>query len=267
MPLPAPGPDRTAVVTGASSGIGVEIARDLARRGHHVTLVARTVSKLEDLAAELSDTGAAVVPCDLADRASRATLLDRVTAEGRVADVLVNSAGGSTFGLVAASDAEAEMGMVELDVMAIVDLCSRFVPGMVERGRGGVLNVASMGAFTPVPGQSGYGASKAFVLSYTTSLVGELHGTGVSASTLCPGPVKTGFGDRAGFSDAEAEKAMPKFMWVSPAEVARIGVAGLDGDKLYTVPGAANRIAASISMLTPRRLLLPALRKSHPAFR
>ena len=211
MTLPLPGPDRTALVTGASSGIGADIARELSRRGHHVTLVARSADKLQALADELAARGgrSAVLPTDLVDRAARADLPTRVAELGLVVDILINNAGSSTSGPIAASDPEAEMQMVELDVMAVVDLCSRFVPGMVERGRGAVLNVASVGAFSPVPGQAGYGAGKAFVVSYTQALTGELRGTGVTATSLCPGPVETGFGERAGFSNEEAHKALP----------------------------------------------------------
>ena len=200
MSLPSPAPDRTAVVTGASSGIGAEIARELARRGHHVTLVARSVDKLEAL-------------------------------------------------------------------VAVVDLCARLLPGMVERGRGAVLNVASTAAFQPLPGQAGYGAGKAFVLSYTQSLAGELRGTGVTATTLCPGPVHTGFGERAGFSREEAEAALPAVMWVSAEQVARDAVAGLDKGRLVVIPGRANRDAAAVSQVTPRTLLLPVLAKSHPGLK
>ena len=124
-------------------------------------------------------------------------------------DVLINNAGLSTLGLVAKSVPEQELNLVEVDVAAVVDLCSRFLPGMVERHRGAVLNVASVAGFGPLPGQAAYGAAKAFVLSYTHSLRGELRGTGVSATALCPGPVDTGFGEAAGFSKEEAESALP----------------------------------------------------------
>ena len=224
MTLPSPGPDRTAVVTGASSGIGAEIARDLSARGHHVTLVARSVDKLEALASELS-AGADVVPADLADRAARAALAERLLGGPRTVEILVNNAGYSTLGPVHASDPEDEMAMIEVDVVAVADLTSRLLPAMVARGRGAVLNVASTAAFQPLPGQAGYGAGKAFVLSYTQSLAGELRGTGVTATALCPGPVDTGFGERAGFSKADAEEALPAIMWVSAADVARQGVA------------------------------------------
>ena len=196
MSLPAPAPDRTAVVTGASGGIGAEIARQLAARGHRVTLVARSEDKLRELADEITGNGgrADVLPADLADRSARAELLDRVTELGATPEILVNNAGFSTLGPVSRSDPDREINMVEVDVVAVVDLCSRFLPGMVERGRGALLNVASTAAFQPLPGQAAYGAGKAFVLSYTQSLAGELRGTGVTATTLCPGPVDTGFG-------------------------------------------------------------------------
>lgn len=271
MALPSPAPDRTAVVTGASSGIGAEIARDLARRGHHVTLVARSVDKLEALAAELEPlgkgAGASVVPCDLGSRTARADLAATLLAADRTVEVLVNNAGFSTLGPVHAADPEAEMHMVEVDVMAVVDLCARLLPGMVERGRGTVLNVASTAAFQPLPGQAGYGAGKAFVLSYTQSLAGELRGTGVTATTLCPGPVHTGFGERAGFSKEDAEAALPAVMWVSAEQVARDAVAGLAKGRLVVIPGRANRVAAALSQVTPRTLLLPVLAKSHPGLR
>jgi short-subunit dehydrogenase len=269
MSLPFPGAGRTCVVTGASQGIGAEIARQLVGRGHHVTLVARSTDKLEALAEELTAKGgrAAVLATDLADRPARAGLLDRVTELGLTAEVLVNNAGFSTLGPVARSDPDEEMRMVEVDVVAVVDLCSRFLPGMVKRGRGAILNVASTAAFQPLPGQAGYGAGKAFVLSYTQSLAGELRGSGVTATTLCPGPVHTGFGERAGFSKEDAEAALPKVMWVDAAEVARVAVDALDAGRLVAIPGAANRIAAALAQVTPRSLLLPALAKGHPGLR
>ncbi|MBJ7359333.1 SDR family oxidoreductase [Nocardioides sp.] len=269
MSLPFPGADRTCVVTGASQGIGAEIARELARRGHHVTLVARSADKLEDLAEEITDRGgrAAVLTADLADRPARAGLLARVTELGLTAEVLVNNAGFSTLGPVAKSDPDEEMRMVEVDVVAVVDLCSRFLPGMVQRGRGAILNVASTAAFQPLPGQAGYGAGKAFVLSYTQSLAGELRGSGITATTLCPGPVHTGFGERAGFSKEDAEAALPKVMWVDAAEVAKVAVDALDKGRLVAIPGAANRVAAALAQVTPRSLLLPTLARQHPGLR
>ncbi|MDX6277037.1 MAG: uncharacterized protein QOJ72_1165 [Nocardioidaceae bacterium] len=265
MPLPVPGPDRTAVVTGASSGIGAMIARELSRRGHHVTLVARSADKLEALATEL--VNADVIALDLADRAGRAALPERVAERGRIIDILVNNAGLSTLGAVSDSDPEAEINMIEVDVVAVADLCSRILPGMVQRGRGAVLNVASTAAFQPLPGQAGYGASKAFVLSYTQSLAGELRGTGVTATTLCPGPVHTGFGERAGFSDEEAEAALPAVMWVTAEDVAKSAVDGMAKGRLVVIPGRVNRVAAALSQVTPRSLLVPILAKGHPGLK
>ena len=266
MSLPPPGPDTTAVVTGASSGIGAEIARELCRRGHQVVLVARTESKLTALAEELG-AGAHVLAADLSDRSVRATLLDRVTALGPVPDILVNNAGLSTLGPVHRSDPEAELNLVEVDVAAVVDLCSRFLPGMVERGRGAVLNVASTAAFQPLPGQAAYGAAKAFVLSYTQSLAGELRGSGVSATALCPGPVATGFGEAAGFDRNDAENALPSFMWVDAAQVARAAVVGMARGRLVVIPGAANRLGSMFAQIAPRSLLVPILARQHPGLK
>lgn len=267
MSLPPPGPDRTAVVTGASSGIGTEIARDLARRGHGVTLVARREETLRQLAEELGRGGvrAEVLPTDLTDREARARLPERVAELGLVPDVLVNDAGLSTLGPVHATDPDAELAMLEVDVMALADLCNRFLPGMVERGRGAVLNLASTAAFQPLPGQAGYAAAKAFVLSYTRSMAAELKGTGVTATALCPGPVETEFAERAGFSQDGAKAALPDFLWVPASEVARTGVEALDRGRVVAIPGAANRVTAAASTLVPKRLLVPLLARRHPA--
>ncbi len=255
-----------ALVTGASSGIGREIARQLHARSHHVVLVARRTELLEALAAELGER-TSVVPADLSRREDRAMLPGRAEALGLPIDILVNNAGLSTMGPQHRADPDAELNMIEVDVTAVVDLCTRFTPGMVTRGRGSVLNVASVGAFGPLPGQAVYGACKAFVLSYTHALRAELRGTGVTAATLCPGPVHTGFGERAGFSDAEAEALLPAPLWVSAADVARAGIDGLEAGKAVIVPGRANRAAAALYHLAPRRLLVPLLARSHPGLK
>ncbi|MGA9869898.1 MAG: SDR family oxidoreductase [Rhodococcus sp. (in: high G+C Gram-positive bacteria)] len=269
MSLPRPAPDRTAVVTGASSGIGEAIARELVGRGHGVTLVARRAEKLTALAEELTARGvrAEVLPADLAKRSDRAELLGRIEALGLIPDVLVNNAGLSTLGPVASSDPEAEMNMIEVDVVAVADLCSRFLPGMTERGRGAVLNVASTAAFQPLPGQAGYGAGKAFVLSYTQSLAGELSGTGVSATALCPGPVQTGFGEAAGFGKGDAEAALPSIMWVSAEDVAKTAVNGMAKGQMVAIPGTANRVGAIFAQVTPRSVLVPILARIHPGLK
>lgn len=264
--LPPPAENRTALVTGASSGIGAEIARDLARRGHNVVLVARRAERLAELADELGDA-ASVVPADLSRREDRAELPDRVAALGRDVDILVNNAGLTTVGPVSAADPDAELNTIEVDVAAVVDLCTRFVPAMVRRRRGAVLNVASVAAFGPLPGQAVYGAAKAFVLSYTYALREELKGSGVTATALCPGPVHTGFGEAAGISTEDAEAALPKALWVSAADVARAGVDALAAGKPVVVPGRLNRASSAVYHLAPRGLLLPLLARGHPGLK
>ena len=263
MSLPAPAPAHVAVVTGASSGIGVEIARELARRGHELVLVARSADKLQALADELPTT-AHVVPADLADREARAGLLAELASRGLTPQVLVNNAGFSTLGPVHRSDPEAELSLVEVDVAAVVDLCSRFAPGMVERGTGVVLNVASTAAFQPLPGQAAYGAAKAFVLSYSRSLAAELKGTGVSVTVLCPGPVDTGFGEAAGLVKEEVEESLPPIMWVPAEQVAKVAIEGMDKGTLVVIPGIANRAGAAFAHLMPKRVLTSYLAKVHP---
>ena len=204
---------------------------------------------------------------DVTDYAGFEKFVDEAEAELGPLYAIVNNAGLTTVGAIAKSDPEAEMRMIEVDVVAVADLCSRFLPGMVERGTGAVLNVASTAAFQPLPGQAGYAAGKAFVLSYTRSLHGELAGTGVTATALCPGPVKTGFGEAAGITEEDADKALPKFMWEDADSVARCGLDGLAKGHPVAIPGLANRLGANLAHLVPKRLLVPILSRQHPALR
>lgn len=259
MALPAPADDRAALVTGASSGIGEAIALELARRGHQLVLVARRTDRLHTLAGSLT-TKAHVLTADLSSRTDRAALPDRVAALGLTPDILINNAGLSGRDLVVKSVPEQQLNLVEVDVAAVVDLCSRFLPGMVERGCGAVLNVSSLaGFYYPLPGQAAYGAAKAFILSYTESMRSELRGTGVVTSALCPGPVATGFDDAAGFSEGERAAVLPGFMWKSADEVARAGIDGLAANKSCIVPGRANRLVAAFCRVAPHERLLPLL--------
>jgi short-subunit dehydrogenase len=268
MGLPTPSANSTCIVTGASSGIGVEIARELARRGHGVTLVARREDRLKTLADELSSKQGVrveVVPADLTDPAARAELVAAVAERGLTVDVLVNNAGFGTTGRTSEADVERELDMIRTNVEAVVDLTTRVLPGLVERGRGGILNVASTAAFQPLPGQAGYAATKAFVLSYSEAIAAEVKRSGVTVTALCPGPVRTEFGDAAGFS--AAEMSVPEFIWVSAEEVAKAGVDALAAGRLYVVPGAANKFGAVTAAYLPRSVLLPILGRAHPALR
>jgi short-subunit dehydrogenase len=270
MALPPPKENTTAIVTGASSGIGAEIARELARRGHGVTLVARRKDRLTALADELSGAHgvrAEVLAADLTEADSRAALPAQLDALGLTADILVNNAGFTTMGAVAAADRAAELSLVRTNVESVVDLCTLFVAGMVTRHRGAVLNTASTAAFQPLPGQAAYGASKAFVLSYGRALGAELRDTGVHVTTLCPGPVETGFAETAGMTDEEAGETLPKFMWIPAVDVARAAVDGLAAGRAVVIPGAANRVGAGLAHLAPKALLVPLMARSHPALK
>ena len=171
------------------------------------------------------------------------------------------------MGPVHRSERAAELAMIRTNVEAVVDLCTLFVAGMVTRHRGAVLNTASTAAFQPLPGQAGYGASKAFVLSYGHALGAELRGTGVTVTTLCPGPVETGFAEASGLTDDEAGEALPKFMWVPAADVAKAAVEGLATGRPVVIPGAANRAAAGLAHLAPKALILPLVASRHPALK
>lgn len=268
MAIPSPAPDRTCIVTGASSGIGAEIARVLSARGHGVTLVARRLDRLEDLAGELADrhrVRTEVVVADLIEPDQRRAVIDAVVERGLTPEVLVNNAGFSTTGPVTEIDPGHEINMLRVNVEAVDHLCGLVVPGMIERGRGAVLNVASTASYQPLPGQAGYSASKAFVRTYSTALAGEVAARGVTVTTLCPGPVRTEFADVSGMEDHDEQNPLPDAMWVSAEDVARVGVDALEAGTLVAIPGPANRALAALAHVTPRQLLLPLLTRSHPS--
>jgi short-subunit dehydrogenase len=266
--LPTPSPTRTAVITGASSGIGTDIARELADRGHGVTLVARREDRLRELADELAGrVRVEVIACDIADPAARAGLFDEVDHRGLTADILVNNAGIGTIGSVAKTPVEDEIAQVRVNVEAVIDLTTRAVQQMLPRGRGAILNVGSTAGYQPFPGQVGYAATKAFVNNYTQGLRGELAGTGVTVALLCPGPVRTEFVKSAGMDEREFANAFPKFLWKPSREVARAGVDALDHDSGTVIPGLPSHITTRLFQFMPRRLLLPLLKNQHPGLR
>ncbi len=268
MALPRPSATTTALITGASSGLGREFALQLAALGHHVTVVARRGELLDTLADELNagdaPGGVSVVVADLTQSSQRQLLLDALLEAGRTPSILINNAGFSTTGAAAKADPEREVAMVRTNVEAVVALTVAVLPAMVVAREGAILNVASTASFQPLPGQAGYGASKAFVLSYTEAISAEVSQFGIAVTALCPGPVATGFAEAAGFSEEEAG-IMPKFLWVSPHDVVRAGIEGLVASKRVVIPGTANNVLAHVARHSPRGPLLGALKKYHPS--
>jgi hypothetical protein len=258
MGLPEPRAEGTALVTGASAGIGAEIARELARRGHGVTLVARRRERLEELARELSDAHgvrAEVLPCDLTDAAARAELPGRVEALGLEVDVLVNNAGFGTSGCFHESDVEREIQQVRILVEAVVDLTGRFSPAMVARRSGAILNVASTAGYAALPRMAGYGAAKAWARSFTQAIHQELKRKGVTATALCPGPVETEFFDVAG--PTPIENVVPRPAWVDAELCAKVGVEGLERGKVEVVPGRMMQAIVAAGRITPHEVRGP----------
>ena len=240
-------------MTGASSGIGAELARIFAAAGHPLVLVARSEERLDAIADDIaasSGTRPVVLPCDLARPERVAALADDLAARGLKPAILVNNAGFGLVGEAAALDRAEQLDMIDLNVRALVDLTLRLLPGVV-RQQGGVLNVASVAAFLPGPGMAVYYASKAFVLSFSEALTQELAGTGAHVTTLCPGPVPTGFQKRAGVASPQ-----PAWFIRSAERVARAGYDGFLARRRVVVPGFANRLTTLAGRL-PHGLLLP----------
>ncbi len=268
MALPPPSESSTAVVTGASSGIGTEIARELAKRGLNLTLVARREDRLRSLAEELGrehGVRAEIVAADIASEDGRESLFKELESRGRDVDVLVNNAGFGSAGRFQELEGDKETLMVRTNCEAIVALCARYVPPMVERGRGAILNLGSIAAYQPLPYQATYGATKAFVLSFTEALTGDLHGTGVTATALCPGPVPTEFEENAGI-DSNWE-GIPSFVLTTPEYNAAAGVEGMEKGKRVVVPGVVNTASAAAGHYTPRSVVLGLVRRFYPVGR
>jgi len=261
MALPESSEASTALVTGASSGIGAAIATSLAKRGHALTLVARRQDRLTELANDLhEDYGvrAGVIACDLADPAERDRLAAKLTELGLDVEVLVNNAGFGFAGDFIEADRERQVEMVRVNCETVVDLTGRYVPEMVQRGRGATINVASTAAFQPLPGSTTYAATKAFVLSFTEALHEELKGTGVTATALCPGPVRTEFMDASGIERADST---PNFVWMSAEDVGEEAVKAAEAGKRAVVPGKLNYAGSVLGRHTPRKFVLPISRR------
>jgi short-subunit dehydrogenase len=265
--LPAPSEGSAALVTGASSGIGVELARALARRGHGLILVARREERLSELARELAeehDIQAAATACDLADAQQRERLAAEVSEQGLEVELLVNNAGFGYAGDFVAARSGSQVEMVRLNVEAVVDLTERYLPGMTERGRGAIINLASTAAFQPLPRNATYAATKAFVLNFSEALHNELKGTGVTVTAVCPGPVRTEFADVAGIGDAEDRT--PGLMWMSPEDVAEEAVSAAEKGKRAIVPGVFNLAGSVLGRHAPRTISLPLAKRAWQYF-
>jgi uncharacterized protein len=262
MALPPPTIDTTVLVTGASAGIGAELARELARRSYNVVLVARRADRLHELAEELRlshGVHADVEPCDLAEADARRDLVVRLEEGERKVVGVCNNAGLGTVATLLEAGVEREQQVVRLNIEAVHHLTGAFLSRMVEDGAGAVLNVASTAAFQPLPGFATYAASKAFVQSFSEAVHVELRGTGVSVTCLFPGFTHTEFGANAGAGDKE--RALPEVLWMEAPDVARTGVDAMVAGRRTAIPGLTNRAMMLGGRVMPRTVLLPLVRQ------
>lgn len=258
MAIPAPRPGAAALITGASSGIGAALARELCARGHDAVLVARRRGRLDALAAELRERHrrrVEVVVCDVADADARAAMVAQLELE---IDVLVLCAGFGMTGLFLSQPAERVTAMVRTNVEAVIALSHALIAPMAERQAGAVLLVSSMAGNQPMPGFGAYAATKAAITSLAESLHCELKPSGVTVTALCPGGVRTEFAQVAGAKDVESR--VPLLM-ISAEECARAGLDGLDTGRRIVMPRRAVRAFAWVGAHAPRALWLPLCRR------
>ena len=237
------------LITGASAGLGVEFARQLAGRGQRLVLAARRKDRLEALAAELGNARALAIDLSAADAATR--LIADLDAAGEQVETLINNAGFGLIGRFAKADPKRLREMIDLNVGTLTDLCRAVAPAMVDRGSGAILNVASTAAFQPGPNMAVYFATKAYVLSFTEALHEELKPHGVRVSALCPGPTRTEFGEVAGFGG----NGMFDRVAMQAPEVVEAGLKGLDQNRAVVVPGWTNKIGAASTRFAPRSVV------------
>ena len=235
-----------ALITGASAGLGVAFARQLAARGHRLVLAARRKDRLDALAAQVGNARAVAI--DLSEPGAAERLIVTCDAAGEEVDLLVNNAGFGLRGDFGKLDAARQREMIDLNIGALTDLCRLVAPRMVERRSGAILNVASTAAFQPGPKMAVYFATKAYVLSFSEALHEEMKGFGVKVSALCPGPTRTEFGEVAGFGqDSRFDKVA-----MSAEEVVRQGLAGLEDKRAVVITGALNKAGAWGTRFIPR---------------
>ena len=250
----------TALVTGASGGIGEDLARLIAAGGRNVVLLARSADKLQALASQLSSAHrieATVLAADLAEPDAADHVARTLAARGTTIDMLVNNAGFGTAGGFVREDADEQLRLLQVNIVALTALTRQLLPGMIERGRGRVLNVASTAAFQPGPFMAIYYASKAYVLSLSEALSEETAGTGVTITCLCPGPTKTGFQDRAHIQETRLVNVL---QIMDSESVARAGYDGMLAGRRLVIPGIANKIGVQTLRTTPRGIVLKIVR-------
>jgi uncharacterized protein len=243
------------VVTGASSGIGRELARVAAREGSVMVLIALAPDGLDELAAELGQSGvpAHALSIDLADRDAGRRIENELAAIGVYCDVLVNSAGFGVFGAAAETDRETQLKLIDVNIRALTELTLRFLPGMIAQRRGGVLNVGSITGYAPGPNMSTYYASKAYVRSFTAALAAEVAGTGVTVTCLAPGVVRTAFFEQCGVGQTRLFKLAPR---ANAPEIAEIAWRAFRAGKRLVIPYLINRVIVAVSILLPDAALL-----------
>ena len=238
-------PELVTLVTGASAGLGAEFARQCAARGEKLALAARRGDRLEALADEIG--GAEIFPIDLSEAEAPARLIGALAERRLAVSTLINNAGFGLIGRFAHLPLARQSQMIDLNVRALAELCHLVLPGMIERRKGAILNVASTAAFQPGPGMGVYFATKAFVLSFTEALHQEVKGSGIRVSALCPGPTATEFGEVAGF-----RRQVPARLSADAKSVVATGLKGLDRNKAVVIPGMANKVMAQSSRFLPR---------------
>ena len=249
--------ERVTLITGASAGIGTELARVFASNGHRVALVARRADRLKTLSGEITAAGGAapiVISCDLEQPDAGDKIAAALTAEGVEVEFVVNNAGFGLFGNAIEMDRVEQLGIVALNIRAMTDLSLRFSDQLI-RHRGGILNVGSIAGFLPGPGMAVYYASKAFVLSFSEALRRELAPRGVRVTVLCPGPVPSEFQARAGFEPGFDSAVLN----VSASDVAQAGYRGLMANKRAVLPGLGIKIVPFLLRLFPRGFILAAV--------
>jgi short-subunit dehydrogenase len=254
------GKRQTALVTGASAGIGVDLAECFARDGYDVIITARSEDSLREVAARLSNAHKArVIPIaqDLGQIGGGAKLADAIRAQGLQVDVLVNNAGYGFAGAFSESDLDTQLGMIDLNDRALVELTHIYWPSMLASRSGGVLNVASTAAFQPGPLMAIYYASKAFVLSFSEALWEEARGTGVRVSCLCPGPTVSKFRERAGTDKKKLSRSTTP---MTSASVAELGYRAWKDNKRVEITGLRNRFLAAAVPFLPRTTILGIVR-------